>query len=191
MQPIRDWLHFFKSEASKPEYGTFDKFDAVPPTYMDDIDEFKKQFVLNSLETILLIPGADKTVRLLHNCSLDNDANRVSGIFGTKRFAPMKQVAVASLVKPFAPLQSNRTEVRVLIPSVEDFKECSSGAEFSELVGSTGTQAVDELVKLPVSFWLHPHLLDAYVTFRQVNIDSIGSCSSSPSRGWRTRRRPF
>jgi hypothetical protein len=97
-----NWNQYFESEAAKPEYGTFDKFDDVPPKYIGSVKEFKKQVADNPLETIIIIPGPDKTVRLLHNCTLDDAMNRVNGIFGTKQFSLLKQVAIGPLVKPFA-----------------------------------------------------------------------------------------
>jgi hypothetical protein len=72
-QTIKNWFHYFKVEATKPEYGTFDHFDAVPPLYVNDTEEFKKQFAANPLETLMLLPGPERTVRLLHNCTVDNN----------------------------------------------------------------------------------------------------------------------
>jgi hypothetical protein len=51
--------------------------------------------------------------------------------------------------------------------------ECTSGAELLELVG-TGNDTIDKLEKMPQSFWIHPHLLTAYVTQHQSKIESIG-----------------
>ncbi len=56
-------------------YGTFDKFDNVPPLYAGDVEEFKEQVNNNDLETIIIIPGLDKTVRFLHNLTLHENKN--------------------------------------------------------------------------------------------------------------------
>ncbi len=63
---VRDWYTYFETEAQRPEYGTFDKFDDIPPQYVNDTDEFKRKITENTLETLLLIPGPEGTVRLLH-----------------------------------------------------------------------------------------------------------------------------
>ena len=166
-----NWTQYFTAEARKPEYGTFDKFDDIPPKYVNNVEEFREQVNSNPLETILLVPGPDRTVRLLHNCTIDADQLKLSGIFGLKRYSPVKQAAIHSLVKPFA-LMATRT-TKAVIPTVEDFKGCSSGKELAELVG-TGVVSTDELGNLPISFWLHPHLMGAYITQRQVKIENIG-----------------
>jgi hypothetical protein len=62
-----NWNHYFSNEARKPEYGTFDKFNDIPLEYVENAEEFKSQINSNPLETILLIPGPDRTVRILHN----------------------------------------------------------------------------------------------------------------------------
>jgi hypothetical protein len=173
---FKDWYHYFKTEESKPEYGTLAKFDQAPPAYVNDTEEFKKQLASNTLETILLVPGPDKTVRLLHNCLIDTEKTKVSGIYGLKRFSPMKQIAVSSLVKPFSISPQTRTgnKASILsIPTVADFKECTSGTELIELIGSEG-RSIHELEKLPVSFWLHPQLIDTSVPQRQTKIEGIG-----------------
>jgi hypothetical protein len=171
--PPKDWHQYFQAEAVKPEYGTFDKFDD-PPRYLGSIKEFKEQVTSNTLETTIIIPGPDKTVRLLHNCTVDDETNRVNDIFGTKQFSPLKQAAIGALVKPFVSHTTNRTDTKPNIPSVEDFMECTSGAEeLLELV-ETGNDTIDKLEKIPQSFWIHPHLLTAYVTQRQSKIESIG-----------------
>jgi hypothetical protein len=86
----------------------------------------------------------------------------------------MKQIAVGTLVKPFAVAAATRTEATPFIPSVDDFKECSSGSELIGLVGS-GPNTINELEDSPISFWLHPHLLGDYITSRQVKVESIGN----------------
>ncbi len=169
-----NWTHYFTNEARKPEYGTFDHFDNVPPKYVGDTEEFKEQIESNPLDTILLIPGADQTVRVLHNCAVvENDQSKVSVIFGLNRFSPLKQVAISSLVKPFLTPSAVTRSANTAIPTVEDFKACTSGDEFAELVGS-GTKNTDTLARSPTSFWLHPHLMGAYITSRQVTVASIG-----------------
>jgi hypothetical protein len=178
VEDFKDWSRYFKNEAGKPEYGTLAKFDQPPSAYVNDTEEFKKQLASNALETLLLVPGPDKTVRLLHNFSIDHEKTKVSGIYGLKRFSPMKQIAVSSLVKPFViPAQTQTrtgTKANTLsIPTVDDFKECTSGAELIELVGSSGRD-IHELEKLPVSFWLHPQLIETSVTQRQTKIEGIG-----------------
>ena len=60
--PTQDWIHYFKAESQKPEYGAYDKFDDIPPKYLDDPDKFKAQLSNNPLETVLLIAGTDRTV---------------------------------------------------------------------------------------------------------------------------------
>jgi hypothetical protein len=171
--PVKDWNTYFEAEAQRPEYGTFDKFDNIPPQYVNNAEELKKKINENNLETILLIPGPEGTVGLLHNCSLDDDQLKVSGIYGLKQLSPMKQVFVSSLVKPFVIAAMARADNKPFIPTIKDFKECASGSELTGLIG-TGTRTIDELENLPVSFWLHPHLLGAYVTQRQVKIEIIG-----------------
>jgi hypothetical protein len=172
---MTNWTHYFTNEARKPEYGTFDHFDNVPPKYVGNAEEFKEQIESNPLETILLIPGADhQTVRVLHNCAVvENDQSKVSVIFGLNRFSPLKQVAISSLVKPFLTPSAVTRSANTAIPTVEDFKACTSGDEFAELVGS-GTKNTDTLARSPTSFWLHPHLMGAYITSRQVTVASIG-----------------
>ena len=66
--PNTNWIQYFTNEARKPEYGTFDRFDDIPPNYVEDTEAFKEQIHSNPLATILLIPGADRTVRILHIC---------------------------------------------------------------------------------------------------------------------------
>ena len=172
--PNTNWNQYFTNEARKPEYGTFDKFDDIPPKYVEDAEEFKKQINLNPLETIILIPGADRTVRVLHNCAVvENDQSKVSVIFGLNRFSPLKQVAISSLVKPFLTPSAVTRSANTAIPTVEDFKACTSGDEFAELVGS-GTKNTDTLARSPTSFWLHPHLMGAYITSRQVKAERMG-----------------
>jgi hypothetical protein len=178
----RDWYTYFEVEAQRPEYGTFDKFDDIPPQYVNDTDELKKKIIENNLETLLLIPGPEGTVRLLHNCSLDEDQTKVSGIYGLKQHSPMKQVLVSALVKPFVIAATTRADNKPFIPTIEDFKGCTSGAELTGLTG-TGTRTIDELESSPVSFWLHPHLLGAYVTQRQVKIDIIGESYAVAIKG--------
>jgi hypothetical protein len=172
--PTTNWNQYFTNEASKPEYGTFDKFDDIPPKYVEDAEEFKEQINSNSLETILLIPGADRTVRVLHNCAIaENDPLKVSGIFGLKRYSSVKQIAISSLIKPFSISGATTRSSNMVLPTVEDFKGCASGNEFVELVG-TGTENINTLEGHPISFWLHPHLMGAYITQRQVKVESIG-----------------
>jgi len=169
--PTTNWSQYFTNEARKPEYGTFDKFDDIPPKYVEDAEVFKEQINLNPLETIILIPGADRTVRVLHNLAIaENDQLKVSGIFGLHRYSPVKQLSISSLVKPFS---SATRSPNVVIPTAEDFKGCTSGNEFVKLVG-TGTEQIDTLEGHPISFWLHPHLMGAYISHRQVKVESIG-----------------
>jgi hypothetical protein len=155
----------------KAEYGTFDKFDAVPPSYLGDPEAFKARVANNNLETIIIIPGSDKTVQLLHNCTVDEDASKLNGIFGTKQLSPLKQVAIGTLVKPIVAHAQTRSDTTPTLPSAAEFMECSSGADLINLVGAGGD---DDLEKLPQSFWVHPHLLDAYVIQCQTKIESIG-----------------
>ena len=172
--PNTHWNQYFTNEARNPEYGTFDKFDDIPPKYVEDAEEFKGQINSNPLETIILIPGADRTVRVLHNCAIvENDPLKVSGIFGLKRYSSVKQVAISSLVKPFSTPSVTTRRANMMIPSIEDFKGCTSGNELVELVG-TGTEHIDTLERHPISFWVHPHLMGAYITQRQVKVESIG-----------------
>ena len=171
--PQNDWHEYFLSEASKPEYGAFDKFDSVPPSYLGDVEKFKEHVTSNPLETIIIIPGPDHSVRLLHNCTIDGDTNRVNGIFGTKQFSPLKQVAIGALVRPLSSNTTTRTDKVPSIPTVDDFMGCTSGAEVLALVGN-GEDKLDELERTPQSFWIHPHLLAEYFTHRQTKIESIG-----------------
>ncbi len=171
--PTTNWNQYFTNEARKPEYGTFDKFDDIPPKYVEDAEVFKEQINLNPLETIILIPGADRTVRVLHNCAIvENDPLKVSGIFGLKRYSSVKQVAISSLVKPFSTPSVTTRRANMMIPSIEDFKGCTSGNELVELVG-TGTEHIDTLEGNPISFWFTPPD-GAYITHRQVKVESIG-----------------
>jgi hypothetical protein len=173
-QPPKDWLRFFYSEAKKAEYGTFDKFDAEPPSYLGDPEVFKARVANNHLETIVIIPGCDKMVRLLHNCTVDEDASKLNGIFGPKQLLPLKQVAIGALVKPLVAHTMTRSNMTPTIPSAVEFMECSSGADLIDLVGAGG-DPIDDLENIPQSFWLHPHLLDAYVIQRQTKIEIIGN----------------
>jgi hypothetical protein len=126
-RPPKDWLQFFHSEAKKAEYSTFNKFDAVPPSYLGDPEAFKARVANNNLETIIIIPGNDKTVRLLHNCTVDKDASKLNGIFGTKQLSPLKQVAIGALVKPLVkPLVAHtptRSDTTPTLPSAAEFME--------------------------------------------------------------------
>jgi hypothetical protein len=85
----------------------------------------------------------------------------------------MKQVFVSALVKPFVIAATTRADNKPFIPTIEDFKGCTSGIELIGLTG-TGTRTVDELEELPVSFWLHPHLVGTYINQRQEKIKIIG-----------------
>jgi hypothetical protein len=96
----------------------------------------------------------------------------------------MKQVIVSSLVKPFVIAPTTCAGTKPCIPTIEDFKDCTSGAKLTGLT-RTGTQNIDKLEKLPISFWLHPHLLGAYVTHRQVKIESIGESYDVAIEGMR------
>ncbi len=57
--PNTNWNQYFTNEDRKPEYGTFDKFDGIPPKYLEDAEAFKEQINSNPLETIIMIPGED------------------------------------------------------------------------------------------------------------------------------------
>jgi hypothetical protein len=111
---------------------------------------------------------------------VENDQLKVSGIFGLRRFSSVKQVAISSLVKPFSSAATRSASL--VVPTVEDFKECTSGNEFVELVG-TGTEYIDTLEGRPVSLWLHPHLMEAYITHRQVKVESNGESYTLAIKG--------
>jgi hypothetical protein len=75
----KDWFQYFQSEAKRSKYGTFDKFNDEPSKYVGNADEFKARIANNDLKTIIVIPGADKTVQLLHNCTIDEETNKLMG----------------------------------------------------------------------------------------------------------------
>jgi hypothetical protein len=50
--------------------------------YVGNFDEFKTRVANNGnndLKTIVVIPGVDKTVRLLHNYTIDEETNKLTG----------------------------------------------------------------------------------------------------------------
>ena len=171
--PFLNWREFFSSEEKKSEYGTFDHFDDFTEKYIGSTSEFKTLVKENNLETTIIFPGTEGTIRLIHNCSVSDDNNKLLGIYGMTKFATAKEVSINALTKAMNPLTSStRSSEDLMIPSEEDFKECNSGADFLDLVGTSETP-VSELSKMPQSFWIHPHVVSSYVTDRQVKISDI------------------
>ncbi len=39
-----NWTHYVTNKARKPEYGTFDHLDEVPPKYVGNTDELRSRF---------------------------------------------------------------------------------------------------------------------------------------------------
>jgi hypothetical protein len=172
-EPPTDWFQFFANEERKPEYGLYSKFDNIPEPYLNEIESLKTAIEAKPLETILLFPCGDQKIRILHNCRADGERGKLSGIFGMKRFSPVKQTTMGSLTKPFSITSNRRTTTNATIPSIEDFKSCARGSEFLELVG-TGDEPLDSLEKVPQSFWVHPHLLSTLVTSKALDVEDIG-----------------
>jgi hypothetical protein len=168
-----DWFHFFSKEERKPEYGLYNKFDDIPDTYLDDTGALKTAIETNPLETIILFPGGDQKIRFLHNCRTDGERGKLSGIFGMKKFSPVKQTTMPPLVKGFGGGSTRSSSTDARIPSVDDFKGCARGSELLELVG-TGDDPVDSLQKIPQSFWAHPHLLSTLVTNKSSDVETAG-----------------
>jgi hypothetical protein len=167
------WFHFFSKEARKPEYGLYSKFDDIPKTYLDDAGALKTAIEANSLETLILFPCGDQRIRFLHNCRADGERGKLSGIFGMKRFPPVKQTTMASLVKGFGVSSTRSSSTGAKIPLIDDFKGCAHGFELLELVG-TGDESVDSLQEIPQSFWMHPHLLSTLVTNKASDVENAG-----------------
>jgi hypothetical protein len=171
--PFQNWREFFSNEEKNSEYGTFDHFDDFAEKYVGDTNEFKTLVKENNLETIIIFPGSEGTIRLLHNCSVCDDNNKLIGIYGMTKFATAKEISINALTKAMAPsTPSTRSADDLMIPSEDDFKECNSGDDFRELVGTSETP-VSEISKMPQSFWIHPHVVSSYVNDRQVKISDI------------------
>jgi hypothetical protein len=171
--PPTDWFQFFINEERKPEYGLYSKFDSIPGTYLNDIELLKTAIEENPLETILLFPCGDQKIKVLHNCRADGERGKLSGIFGMRRFSPVKQTTMSPLTKPFSINGTRRATTSATIPSIEDFKSCARGSEFLELVG-TGNEPINSLGKAPQSFWIHPHLFSTLVTSKASDVEDIG-----------------
>jgi hypothetical protein len=168
-----DWFHFFSKEARKPEYGLYSKFDDIPKTYLDNAGALKAAIEANPLETLILFPCGDQRIRFLHNCRPDGEQGNLSGIFGMKRFSPVKQTTMAPLVKRFGVSSTRSSSTDAKIPSIDDFKGCARESELLELVG-TGDESVDSLQEIPQSFWIHPHLLSTLVTNKASDVENAG-----------------
>jgi hypothetical protein len=171
--PFLNWREFFSNEANRPEYGTFDHFDDVAVKYVGSAKEFKTQVKENDLETIIIFPGTEGTIRLFHNCNVSDKSNKLLGIYGMTKYSAAKEVSINALTKAMAPLTaSTRSADGLMIPSEEDFKECTSGKDFCDLVGTSEIPIFD-ISKKPQSFWIHPHVVSAYVSDRQVKISDV------------------
>jgi hypothetical protein len=168
----KDWWVLFAAEERRPEYGTFDKFDPIPASYLDNVDKLKDAVCSNRLKTIIVVPGPEQSLGTIHNCAIDDDKNRLTGIFGMNYDSLVKQTTLAALVKPFSPATTTRADASTTIPTIEDFLECSNGKDFLELTGSKRTE-LDKITGYPQSFWVHPHVAKTLLTSRHTKVDRI------------------
>jgi hypothetical protein len=171
--PYTDWIEFFSREEQKESYGKINELNGIHEEYVDDVKGFTDYFNATPLVKSILFPGGESQVRVLHNCSIDCDRNKVIGVSGTSKFSPFKEITIGAAIKPMVIPTNRGYKADLKIPTVDDFLGCSSGDELVNLVG-TGEEPISALEGKPQSFWIHPSLMSTLFDNRITATSKIG-----------------
>jgi hypothetical protein len=146
------WVDYYEREIQEGRCGSIQSYSGLAISYLDDVPGLGQLVDDKDGEGVLLVAGAGKTIRLLHQVFEDAGRGRVLGLSGTQRYAPLKELLV----------RSSRATRQKVTPSFKEFTNMMSPEGFAALEGSSDT-TIGDMTAFPQSAWTHPALITGHL----------------------------